>query len=334
MLRLGINGFGRIGRLVARIAMQRNDVKLVAVNDIGDQMTSAHLFKYDSVHGVWPHPVEIENDFLKTLDNHVKLYSVSDHAKIPWNEQGVDIVVEATGRFNNRKQAAAHLKNGIHKVLISAPAKDADFTMVMGVNHNQYQPDKHQVISNASCTTNCLAPVAKVINDEFGIEKGLMTTVHSYTNDQRILDLEHKDLRRARAAAQSIIPTSTGAASALGLVIPELNGKLNGMSLRVPTPNVSLVDLVAELQRPAGIEEVNQRLRAASQHEMAGIIDYCELPLVSKDFNGNPHSAVVDALSTMAIGDNMVKIVAWYDNEWAYSNRVVDAVCYMATQGM
>jgi glyceraldehyde 3-phosphate dehydrogenase len=334
MLKVGINGFGRIGRLVTRVIQDREDVKLVAVNDIGNVKTGAHLLKFDSVHGTLNHPVNSQEGYLEVGENRIQYFSELDPSKIPWDEAGVDIVIEATGRFTKGKQAAAHIHGGVKKVLITAPGSEVDFTLVMGVNHNHYDTAKHQVVSNASCTTNCLAPVAKVINDNFKIEKGLMTTIHSYTNDQRILDLEHKDLRRARAGALSMIPTSTGAAKALGLVLPELAGKLNGMSVRVPTPNVSMVDLIVELAKPASAQEVNQSLQEASQNTMVGIVEYCDLPLVSKDFNGNPHSAVVDGPLTMAIGGNMIKVVAWYDNEWAYSCRVVDTVCYMAAQGI
>lgn len=334
MLRVGINGFGRIGRLVTRVIQDRDDVELVAVNDIGNAKAGAHLLKYDSVHGIFNHSVNSQDGFLEVGKNRIRFFSELDPSKIPWDEAGVDIVIEATGRFTKGKQAATHIRGGVKKVMITAPGSEVDFTLVMGVNHQLYDAANHRVVSNASCTTNCLAPVAKVINDNFGIVKGLMTTIHSYTNDQRILDLEHKDLRRARAGALSMIPTSTGAAKALGLVLPELEGKLNGMSVRVPTPNVSMVDLVVELAGPASAQEVNQSLQEASEKTMAGIIEFCDLPLVSQDFNGNPHSAVVDGPLTMAMGGNMIKVVAWYDNEWAYSCRVVDTVCYMAAQGI
>lgn len=334
MLKVGINGFGRIGRLVARVIQDRDDVQLVAVNDIGDAKTSAHLLKYDSVHGIFNHAVKAEDGYLQVGADRIRFFSERDPAKIAWGDEGVDIVIEATGKFRKRNQAAIHLRDGVKKVLITAPGTDVDLTLVMGVNNDKYDAAKHHVVSNASCTTNCLAPVAKVINDNFGIVKGLMTTIHSYTNDQRILDLEHSDLRRARAGALSMIPTSTGAAKALGLVLPELSGKLNGMAIRVPTPNVSIVDLVVELSKSATAEEVNQSLQEASQNALAGIMEFSDLPLVSKDYNGNPHSAVVDGPLTMAMGDNMVKVIAWYDNEWAYSCRVVDAVCYMAAKGL
>lgn len=299
------------------------------MNDIGDLKTSAHLFKYDSVHGIWPHEVNSGADFMETGSAHIKFYSEKDPGQIPWPDLGVDIVVEATGRFTKKPKAAEHLRGSVKKVLVTAPGENMDYTMVMGVNQEGYEQQNHHVVSNASCTTNCLAPVVKVLNDEFGISKGLMTTIHSYTNDQRILDLEHSDLRRARAGGMSIIPTSTGAAKAIGLVIPELAGKLNGVSMRVPTPNVSLVDLVAELKMPASQEKVNQSLLQASQGPMKGVLEFSELPLVSIDFKGNSHSAIVDGLSTMMIGDELVKVVAWYDNEWGYSSRVVDAVQYM-----
>ncbi len=334
MLKVGINGFGRIGRLVTRAIQESEEVQLVAVNDIGNAKTSAHLLKYDSVHGIFDQQVDSEDGILELGGRKIRFFSEMDPSKIPWDEEGVDIVIEATGRFTKGKQAAAHIRGGVKKVLITAPGSDVDITIVMGVNHHQYDASQHRVVSSASCTTNCLAPVAKVINDDFGIVKGLMTTIHSYTNDQRILDLEHRDLRRARAAAESMVPTSTGAAKALGLVLPELDGKLNGMAVRVPTPNVSMIDLVVELAKPASPEDVNKSLQEASQKSLAGILEFCEAPLVSRDFNGNPHSAVVDAPLTMGMGDNMIKVVAWYDNEWAYSCRVVDMVCYMAAQGI
>ncbi|MGI6513051.1 MAG: type I glyceraldehyde-3-phosphate dehydrogenase [Syntrophomonadaceae bacterium] len=334
VLKVGINGFGRIGRLVARVIQERNDIDLVAVNDIGNAKTAAHLLKYDSVHGTFNQPVEAGEGFIQVGEHRIRFFSERDPSMIAWDDEGVQIVIEATGRFTKGPQAKAHIRGGVKKVLLTAPGSEVDFTMVMGVNHDKYDKDNHHIVSNASCTTNCLAPVAKVLNDNFGIVKGLMTTIHSYTNDQRILDLDHRDLRRARAGALSMIPTSTGAARALGLVLPELSGKLNGMAIRVPTPNVSIVDLVAELEKPATAEAVNESFRIASQSTLAGILEFSDLPLVSKDFNGNPNSAVVDGPLTMAMGDNMVKVIAWYDNEWAYSYRVVDAVCYMAAQGI
>jgi len=334
MVRIGINGFGRIGRNVFRAALVRDDVEVVAVNDLTDAKTLAHLLKYDSVHGTLDAEVEARDGALIVNGKEVRVSAERDPANLCWGEWGVDIVVESTGRFTNRDDAAKHLAGGAKKVIISAPAKNEDITIVLGVNEHQYDPEKHHVISNASCTTNCLAPVAKVLHETFGIRRGLMTTVHAYTNDQQILDLAHKDLRRARAAAQSIIPTTTGAAKAVALVLPELKGKLNGMAFRVPTPNVSVVDLVAELERPVTVEEVNAALKRAAEGELKGILAYTEEPLVSRDFNGNPHSSIVDALSTMVIDERMVKVVAWYDNEWGYSNRVVDLAAYIARRGL
>ncbi|MFO7247180.1 MAG: ArsJ-associated glyceraldehyde-3-phosphate dehydrogenase [Bacillota bacterium] len=334
MVRIGINGFGRIGRNVFRAALVRDDVEVVAVNDLTDAKTLAHLLKYDSVHGTLDAEVEARDGALIVNGKQVHVSAERDPANLRWGEWGVDIVVESTGRFTNRADAAKHLAGGAKKVIISAPAKNEDITIVLGVNEHQYDPEKHHVISGASCTTNCLAPVAKVLHETFGIRRGLMTTVHAYTNDQQILDLAHRDLRRARAAAQSIIPTTTGAAKAVALVLPELAGKLNGMAFRVPTPNVSVVDLVAELERPVTVEEVNAALKRAAEGELKGILAYTEEPLVSRDFNGNPHSSIVDALSTMVIDERMVKVVAWYDNEWGYSNRVVDLAAYIARRGL
>lgn len=327
--KIGINGFGRIGRNVFRASLAKNDVEIVAINDLTDAKTLAHLLKYDSVHGILDAEVKAGENCIYVNGKEIKVLAEMDPAKLPWGELGVEIVVESTGRFTQRDKAAAHLEAGAKKVIISAPAKEEDITIVMGVNQDKYEADKHHVISNASCTTNCLAPFAKVLNDNFGIKRGLMTTVHSYTNDQRILDLPHKDLRRARAAGQSIIPTTTGAARAVALVLPELKGKLNGFAMRVPTPNVSVVDLVAELEKPATAEEINAKLAEAAQGELKGVLGYCDEPLVSKDFNGNPNSSIVDALSTMVIEGNMVKVVSWYDNEWGYSNKVVDLIEYM-----
>ncbi|WP_018085307.1 type I glyceraldehyde-3-phosphate dehydrogenase [Desulfurispora thermophila] len=334
-IRIAINGFGRIGRNVFRAMLQRgllgsgSPVQLVAINDLTDPVTLAHLLNYDSVHGPLTTPVSATEGALRVGGSEIKVCALTDPAALPWAELGVDIVVESTGRFTSRAAAAGHLTAGAKKVIISAPGKEVDATIVMGVNENTYDPERHQVVSNASCTTNCLAPVAKVLHEQFGIVRGLMTTVHSYTNDQRILDLPHKDLRRARAAAMSIIPTSTGAARAVGLVLPELAGKLNGMAMRVPTPNVSVVDLVAELQKPASREDVNAALQQAAAGPLRGILEFCDLPLVSVDFKGNPHSSIVDGLSTMVIEGNLVKVVAWYDNEWGYSNRVLDLALYM-----
>jgi glyceraldehyde 3-phosphate dehydrogenase len=329
-IKVGINGFGRIGRNVFRAAMQNGGIEIVAVNDLTDAKTLAHLLKYDSVHGTYPGTVEVKDDVIIVDGKEVKVYAEKDPELLPWGELGVEIVVESTGRFTNGKDAQKHLKAGAKKVIISAPAKEEDITIVMGVNEDKYDPEKHHIISNASCTTNCLAPVTKVLHDKFVIKRGFMTTVHSYTNDQRILDLPHKDLRRARSAGMSIIPTTTGAAKAVALVMPELKGKLNGFAMRVPTPNVSVVDLVAELDKNTSVEEVNQVLKEASEKQMQGILGYSEEPLVSKDYNGDPRSSIVDALSTMVMEGNMVKVVSWYDNEWGYSCRVVDLAKYIA----
>ncbi|GGI99622.1 glyceraldehyde-3-phosphate dehydrogenase [Alicyclobacillus cellulosilyticus] len=331
-VKVGINGFGRIGRNVFRAAMNRPEIEIVAVNDLTDAETLAMLLAYDSVHGRLDADVRAEDSAIVVNGRRVKVLAERDPGNLPWRDLGVDIVVESTGRFTDKAQAEAHItRGGAKKVIISAPAKNEDITIVMGVNHEKYDPEQHHVISNASCTTNCLAPIAKVIDEVFGIERGLMTTVHSYTNDQQILDLPHKDLRRARAAALSIIPTTTGAAKAVSLVLPHLKGKLNGMAMRVPTPNVSVVDLTAELKKPATVEAVNQALKEAAEGSLKGILAYCDKPLVSRDFNGDPHSSIVDALSTMVI-DSMVKVIAWYDNEWGYSNRVVDLAAYIASK--
>lgn len=333
-VKVGINGFGRIGRVVFRAALKNPNIKIVAVNDLTDAEMLAHLLKYDSVHGTLEEEISVEGEYIIVDDKKVKVTAERDPALIPWGELGVDVVVESTGRFTKREDAAKHLEAGAKKVVISAPAKGEDITIVMGVNQNQYDPANHHVLSNASCTTNCLAPFAKVLNDKFGIVRGMMTTVHSYTNDQQILDLPHKDYRRARAAAESIIPTTTGAAKAVSLVLPELKGKLNGMAMRVPTPNVSVVDLVAELNTNTTAEEVNAVLKAAAEGELKGILAYSEEPLVSRDYNGNTASSTIDALSTMVLEDNMVKVLSWYDNETGYSNRVVDLVDYIAQKGL
>jgi len=332
-IKVGINGFGRIGRNVFRAMLNHPELEVVAVNDLTDNKTLAHLLKYDSVHGKLDAEVKVTENGFSVNGREVKVTAERDPAKIEWKAAGVDIVVESTGRFTKREDAAKHLTGGAKKVIISAPAKEEDITIVMGVNHDKYDPASHHVISNASCTTNCLAPFAKVLHEKFGIRRGLMTTVHAYTNDQQILDLPHKDLRRARAAAESIIPTTTGAAKAVSLVLPELKGKLNGFAMRVPTKNVSVVDLVAELDREVTAEEVNQALREAAEGELKGILNYSEEPLVSIDYNGDPHSSTIDALSTMVMEGNMVKVVSWYDNEWGYSNRVVDLAAYIAKQG-
>jgi len=330
-MRVGINGFGRIGRNVFRAALKRGvNLEIVAVNDLTDAETLAHLLKYDSVHGRLEADVEASDGALRVNGRTVQVLAERDPAALPWGDLGVDLVIESTGRFTKRVDAERHLQAGAKKVIITAPAKEEDLTVVMGVNHHLYDGSRHHIISNASCTTNCLAPVAKVLLEHFGIRRGLMTTIHSYTNDQQILDLPHKDLRRARAAAESIIPTTTGAARAVSLVLPELEGKLNGMAIRVPTPNVSVVDLVVELERPASREEINAALKAASEGELKGILAYSEEPLVSRDYNGDPHSSTVDALSTMVIDKQMAKVLAWYDNEWGYSNRVVDLALYIS----
>jgi glyceraldehyde 3-phosphate dehydrogenase len=334
MTKVGINGFGRIGREVFRVAFTNPDVEVVAVNDLTDAETLAHLLKYDSVHGTFPYEVTVDGDCIVVDGKKVQVLAQTDPAKLPWGELGVEIVVESTGRFTDGPKAAAHIEAGAKKVIISAPAKQEDITIVMGVNEDKYDPANHHIISNASCTTNCLAPFTKVLMEKFGIESGLMTTVHSYTNDQRILDLPHKDLRRARAAACSIIPTTTGAAKAVALVLPELKGKLNGFAMRVPTPNVSITDLTVLLQKDTTAEEINAALKEAAEGKLKGILGYNELPLVSRDYNGCPLSSIVDGLSTMMVGPRMAKVVSWYDNEWGYSNRVVDLACYIAAKGL
>ena len=329
-VKIGINGFGRIGRLVLRAGEGRPEIEIVAINDLVDAKTNAHLLKYDSIHGPYEGSVKAGDGYIEAGGRKVKVFAEKDPSKLPWGELGVDIVVESTGVFRSKEKASAHLRGGAKKVVISAPGKNEDITIVMGVNEGKYDPANHHIISNASCTTNCLAPVAKVLLDSFGIERGLMTTVHSFTNDQRILDLAHSDLRRARAASMSMIPTTTGAASAVALVLPELKGKLNGFAMRVPTPNVSVVDLVVDLKKKATAQDVNNALRAAAEGPLAGILDYTEEELVSHDFNHNPHSSIVDGLCTMVIDGDMVKVIAWYDNEWGYSSRVVDLVSYIA----
>lgn len=334
MVKVGINGFGRIGREVYRAAFNNPEIEIVAINDLGDVAALAHLLKYDSVHGTFAEEVSVDGDCIIAGGKKIKVFAQPDPAKIPWAEAGAEIVVESTGRFTDANAAKAHLAGGAKKVIISAPAKNEDITIVMGVNEDKYDAAKHTIISNASCTTNCLAPFAKVLQNTFGIESGLMTTVHSYTNDQRILDLPHKDLRRARAAACSIIPTTTGAAKAVALVLPELKGKLNGFAMRVPTPNVSITDLTVVLQKDTTAEEINAALKAAAEGELKGVMGYTDLPLVSKDFNGCPLSSIVDGLSTMMVGPRMAKVVSWYDNEWGYSNRVVDLAIYIASKGL
>jgi glyceraldehyde 3-phosphate dehydrogenase len=328
--RVGINGFGRIGRNFFRAACEDPALEMVAVNDITDARTLGHLLKYDSVHGAFKGSVEVKDNALLVNGKPVKVFASKDPAALPWKDLGVRVVVESTGRFTDRAGASKHLEAGANKVVISAPAKEEDITIVLGVNEGRYDAAKHHIISNASCTTNCLAPVVKVVLKAFGIKHGFMTTIHSYTNDQQILDLPHKDLRRARAAAMSMIPTSTGAAKAVGLVLPELKGKMHGLAIRVPTPNVSLVDLVAEVEKVATVEEVNNALRKAAEGELKGILGFCEEPLVSVDFNGNALSSIVDGPSTSVMDGTMVKVLAWYDNEWGYSCRVRDLIKFIA----
>ena len=348
-LKVGINGFGRIGRLVTRAILERKDnaIELVAVNDLTDSKTNAHLLKYDSVHGRFPGEVKaVSEDEISVDGKIIKVLKKKDPAELPWKDLGVQLVVESTGLFTIKKDgvnkkgkevrgAENHItKGGAKKVIISSPAEGEDLTIVMGVNEGKYDPKNHHVVSNASCTTNCLAPFSKVINDKWGIEKGLMTTIHAYTNDQKIHDMAHSDLRRARAAAVSMIPTSTGAAKAIALVIPELKGKMDGFAIRVPTPNVSVVDLTIMLSKPATAEEINAAIKAAAEGPLKGILEYTEEPLVSIDFNHCPLSSIVDGKSTKVIGGNFVKVLAWYDNEWGYSNRVVDLALYMAEKGI
>lgn len=333
-LRVGINGFGRIGRPVFKIAQEKfgKDAEIVLINDLTSPKTLAHLLKYDSTYGIFNGEVDHKEDSIIVNGKEIKICAEAKPENIKWAEYGVDVVLESTGRFTSKEACLKHIEGGAKKVIISAPGKNEDITIVMGVNEKMYDPEKHVVISNASCTTNCLAPVAKVLHENFGIKKGLMNTIHSYTNDQRILDMPHEDLRRARSAALSIIPTTTGAAKAVALVLPEMKGKLTGLAMRVPTPTVSVVDLVAELERSATAEEINAAFKAAAANELKGILQYCDEPLVSIDFRGNPHSSIIDAMSTMVIQDNMVKIISWYDNEWGYSNRIADLVKYIAAK--
>lgn len=329
-VKVGINGFGRIGRNFFRAAYKDPSLQIVAVNDITDAKTLAHLLKYDSVHGRFEASVEVKENAIVVNGKEVQVLACKDPAELPWGKLGVEIVIESTGIFTDRDGAGKHIAAGAKRVIISAPAKGEDGTFVMGVNEKTFDPAKHFILSNASCTTNCLAPVAKVLLDNFGIERGLMTTIHSYTNDQKILDLPHKDLRRARAAGMSMIPTTTGAAKAVSLVIPELKGKLDGMAIRVPTPNVSVVDLTAELSKSATAEEINAAMKKASEGPMKGILQYVDEPLVSIDFNHDPASSSFDALSTKVIGGKMVKVLSWYDNEWGYSCRLVDLAKYVS----
>ena len=334
-IRVGINGFGRIGRNIMRVAMAHDDIDIVAVNDLTDTATLAHLLKYDSILGNLKADISATGDTITVDGDAFKVLAIKDPAQLPWKDLGVDIVLESTGRFTNREDAVKHIDaGGAKRVMVTAPAKKPDGSFVMGVNHEQYDPAKHFVISNASCTTNCLAPVVKVLHESFGLKKGWMTTVHAYTNDQQLLDLPHKDLRRARAAALSIIPTTTGAASAVGEVMPELKGKLDGISMRVPTPNVSVVDLNAILDKKVTADDVNAAFKAAADGPLKNIMEYVTAPLVSIDFRGNPHSAIVDSMYTKVMDGDFVKVMAWYDNEWGYSNRCVDLLQYMASKGL
>ena len=334
-VKVGINGFGRIGRNILRAAIENKNIDFVAVNDLPTPITAlAHLLKYDSILGELKVTVEARGDMLVVNGKEIKVLSCKDPAEIPWAKLGVQVVIESTGIFTEKERAVKHIQAGAKKVIITAPAKNEDITIVLGVNENMYNPSKHQVISNASCTTNCLAPVAKVLIENFGIKRGLMTTIHSYTNDQKVLDLVHKDLRRSRAAALSMIPTTTGAAKAVSLVLPELKGKLDGLAIRVPTPNVSLVDLVCEVEKDTSKEEVNRAIKVAAEGKLSKVLEYCDKPLVSKDFNGNPKSSIVDAALTNVIDKRLVKVLSWYDNEWGYSCRVVDLVEYIANKGL
>jgi len=334
--KIGINGFGRIGRITLRAINQYHsgELEVVAVNDLTDTKTNAHLLKWDSIYGRYPGMVEATEDTIIVDSKEIRVLSERNPGNIPWQDYGVDIVIESTGLFTDGSKAAAHLQGGAKKVIISAPARNEDVTIVLGVNEDQYVPAQHNVISNASCTTNCIAPVVKVLHQSFGISKGLMTTIHAYTNDQRLQDMFHKDLRRARAAAQNIIPTTTGAARAVTQVIPELRGRLHGLAFRVPVASVSIVDFVADLDQGVTVEQVNQAFQAAAAGPLTGILEYCQEPLVSLDFKENPASSIVDAPSTMVIGDNMVKVLAWYDNEWGYSCRLADLTTYIVGKGL
>ncbi len=334
--KIGINGFGRIGRLVFRTVNQHygDKLEIAAINDLTDAKTNAHLLKYDSTYGIYPGKVEAAADAIIVDGEKTKVIAERDPAKIPWKDLGVQIVVESTGLFTDATKAAAHLQGGAKKVIISAPATNEDITIVMGVNDDKYVPTKHNIISNASCTTNCIAPVIKVLNDKFGITKGLLSTIHAYTNDQRLLDMYHKDLRRARSAALNIVPTTTGAAKAVALVIPEVKGKLHGIALRVPVPTVSLCDLVCDLDKEVTLEQVNNAFSEAAAGKLKGILEYCTEPLVSTDFRGNQNSSIFDSLQTMVIGGNMVKVIAWYDNEWGYSCRMADLAIMLFNKGL
>ena len=335
-IKIGINGFGRIGRLTLRTVNQYQGDKLevAVINDLTDTKTNAHLFKWDSSYGRYPGKVEATENSIIVDDKEIKVLSERNPGNIPWQDYGVDIVIESTGLFTDATKAAAHLEGGAKKVLISAPARNEDITIVLGVNEDQYNPHRHNIISNASCTTNCIAPVVKVLHQNFGFDKGLMTTIHAYTNDQKLLDVFHRDLRRARAAAMNIVPTTTGAARAVTQVIPELKGRLHGLAFRVPVAVVSVVDLVADLEKEVTVEQVNQAFQSAAEGPLAGILEYCQEELVSTDFKGNPASSIVDAPSTMVIAGNMVKVLAWYDNEWGYTCRLVDLAVYVAGKGL
>jgi glyceraldehyde 3-phosphate dehydrogenase len=328
-IRVGINGFGRIGRNVLRAGFNRKDLEFVAVNDLTDAKTLAHLLKYDSVHGKLGVSVEVKKDAILLDGKEIKVLALKDPGQLPWKDLGVDVVLESTGKFTDREGGSKHVSAGAKKVVISAPAKDPDVSIVLGVNDRDYDASKHHIISMGSCTTNCLAPIAKILVDEFGVEYGLMTTIHAYTNDQVILDFPHKDLRRARAAGMSMIPTTTGAATALSLVIPELKGKMDGMAIRVPTPNVSVVDLAVELKKQTTAEALNKVLKSYAEGKLKGILSFCEEQLVSIDFNGNPHSSIVDGPSTKVIGGKFAKILSWYDNEWGFSNRMVELFLFL-----
>lgn len=335
MTKVGINGFGRIGRLVLRTINEyhSDDLEVVAINDLTDAKTNAHLFKWDSTYGTYKGNIQADEDVISVDGKKIKVLSQRDPAQIPWSDYGAEVVIESTGIFTDAEKANAHKQGSVKKVIISAPAKNEDITIVLGVNEDKYEADKHHIISNASCTTNCLAPVAKVLHDNFGIVKGLMTTIHSYTNDQRLQDMYHKDLRRARAAAENMVPTTTGAAKAISLVLPELKGKLHGMALRVPTPTVSIVDLVCEIGKEATAEDINNAFKKASEGKLEGILGYSEEPLVSSDFKGNPHSSIVDAPNTMVMEGNMVKVLSWYDNEWGYCCRLADLAAFIGRNG-
>jgi glyceraldehyde 3-phosphate dehydrogenase len=334
--KIGINGFGRVGRLTLRAVNQyhKGKMEVAAINDLTDAKTNAHLLKWDSTYGRYPGEIKAADNSIIVDGKEVKVLAERDPAKIPWRDWGVDIVIESTGLFTDATKAAAHLQGGAKKVIISAPARNEDITIVLGVNEGKYQPDKHKIISNASCTTNCVAPVVKVLHQSFGVSKGLMTTIHAYTNDQRLLDMFHRDLRRARAAALNIVPTTTGAAKAVTQVIPELKGRLHGLAFRVPVATVSVVDFVADLKKEVTVEQVNQAFQEAAAGELSGILEYCQEELVSMDFKGNPASSILDAPSTMVIAGNMVKVLAWYDNEWGYSCRLADLAAYIAKKGI